>query len=174
MEPRDRPGKGRVFMGALTAGLVLGVLCVRVAAPAHEGAPGALKSMRPGRVIEVMETDFLLPRGFRWLPGPMFYLTHEKDLGLTARQRGLLLAIAKEIMPETIREGGSIDRLKRQILVLSDGRKAIDSRRLRALLLTLGKREALANFDHIEAHKACLSLLTPLQRRRLFSLLGKP
>lgn len=77
--------KGRV--------LLAGILILLDWSPvlAHGKVPPALSPLEPGRVVAVMESDFLVPQGFRDLPGPMFYLDHEKDLGLTAGQRGTVL-----------------------------------------------------------------------------------
>ncbi len=138
---------------------------------AHGTVPASMAKLEPGRVIAVMESDFLVPQGFNNLPGPMFYLNHEKELGLSARQRQSILRIARTIMPETIRQGRSIDRLKREVERLSDPRFPFREARLRRLLAEIGRREARADLAHIEAHRACLRLLTPAQRRTLLSLL---
>jgi hypothetical protein len=169
-----KPGRTAILRGVLGL-LVLGSLHVfSVTASAHGKVPEEMKSMQPGRVIEVMESDFLVPGGFRWLPGPMFYLGHEKALGLSPGQKKRILSVARKIMPETIREGKKIETLKGRIVALSDGRKPYDPLELKRLLRRLGKREAEADFAHIEAHRACLFILRPSQRARLFSLLGKP
>jgi len=170
----DKSGRMAIHRGVLGL-LVLGSLhFFSVTASAHGRVPEEMESMQPGRVIEVMESDFLVPGGFRWLPGPMFYLAHEKALGLSPGQKKRILSIARKIMPETVREGKKIETLKGRIVALSDGRKPYDPSKVHSLLLRLGKREAEADFGHIEAHRDCLLLLRPSQRARLFSLLGKP
>ena len=154
-------------------GLLAGVLLLfdsgRILA--HGKVPPELAPLEPGRVISVMESDFLVPQGFRDLPGPMFYLDHQAELKLTAGQRERILRIARRIMPATIRDGKEIDRLKREVARLSDPRTPFREARLRRLLLAIGKREALADLAHLRAHRDCLLLLTPAQRTALFSLM---
>ncbi len=71
------------------------------------------------------------------MPGPMFCLNYAKELALSERQGKSILSIAQEIMPKTIRQGREIDRLKRQVIELSDSRRTLDSCRIRALLVDL-------------------------------------
>ena len=160
--------KGGIFL----AGILLLFSPGRVLA--HGTVPPSMAALMPGRVISVMESDFLVPQGFRNLPGPMFYLNHAKELGLTAGQREGILRIARTIMPKTIREGQEIDRLKREVVRLSDPRTPFREARLRRLLLAIGKKEGQADLAHIRAHRDCLRLLTSAQRRTLPGLLGKP
>ena len=160
--------KGGIFL----AGILLLFSPGRVLA--HGTVPPSMAALMPGRVISVMESDFLVPQGFRNLPGPMFYLNHAKELGLTAGQRERILRIARTIMPETIREGQEIDRLKQKVVRLSDPRTPFRESRLRSLLLAIGKKEAQADLAHIRAHRDCLRLPTSAQRRTLPGLLGKP
>ena len=159
--------KGGIFL----AGILLLFSPGRVLA--HGTVPPSMAALMPGRVISVMESDFLVPQGFRKLPGPMFYLNHAKELGLTSGQREKILRIARKIMPETLREGREIDRLKQEVVRLSDPRTSFREARLRRLLLAIGKKEAQADLAHIRAHRDCLRLLTPAQRRTLPALLGK-
>ncbi|AIA31849.1 hypothetical protein BOX30_09545 [Leptospirillum ferriphilum] len=143
-----------------------------VTAGAHGRIPNDMRSLEPGKVIRVMETDFLVPSGFRMLPGPMFYLAHAKALGLGVRQQEEIRRIAERIMPETVRAGRRIDRLKSEVITLGDARNSFPSPRVHFLLRRIGLLEAEANFQHIEAHRACLDLLDPRQKARLFSLLS--
>ena len=144
-----------------------------IPAGAHGRIPDAMRALAPGKVLAVMGSDFLVPAGFRKLPGPMFYLDHAGELGLEPRQQAGIRKIAARIMPETVRAGRKIERMKAEVVVLSDGRKPFSPARIRRLLRRIGLLEAKADFEHIEAHRACLRLLRPDQKARLFSLLEK-
>ena len=144
-----------------------------IPAGAHGRIPDEMRVLVPGKVLAVMESDFLVPAGFRTLPGPMFYLGHAGELGLEPRQKDGIRKIAARIMPETVRAGRKIERMKAEVVVLSDGRKPFSATRIRRLLRRIGLLEAKADFEHIEAHRACLRLLRPDQKARLFSLLEK-
>lgn len=159
----------RVAGAGLLAGAVL--LFGRDMALSHGMVPPEMAPLNPGRVISVMESDFLVPQGFRHLPGPMFYLDHQAELKLTAGQKERILRIARTIMPATIREGAEIDRLKQEAVRMSDPRAPFREGRLRQLLLSIGKKEALADLAHLKAHRNCLRLLTSAQRTVLYSLL---
>ena len=139
---------------------------------AHEMVSADMVSLSPGQVISVMKSDFLVPNGFGWLPGPMFYLGHKERLGLSPKQIEEIRKIARRIMPETIRQGREIDSLKKKVVRLSDGRIPLKENELRGILNKIGMMEAKANLEHILAHRACLDLLTPGQRKRLFSILS--
>ena len=86
-------------------------------------------------------------------------------------------------MPQTIRAGAAIERMKAQVVHLSSpGRGSgsgpgsgaeINLPRIRELLLEIGRREALADFEHVAAHRECLELLTPSQRLHLKRLLAR-
>ena len=162
--------KAGVRTGFLAAGALL--LGLPGAAGAHGMVPGDLAPLEPGRVIAVMERDFLVPEGFRRLPGPVYYLSHGKALGLSRLEKERIRAIARTIMPETVRQGREIERLKKRVVRLSDGRKPLKEAELRRLLERIGEKEAMADLVHIRAHRACLHLLTPAQRARLFALLA--
>ncbi|MCL5953034.1 MAG: hypothetical protein M1509_00805 [Nitrospirae bacterium] len=139
---------------------------------AHEMVSADMVSLSPGQVIAVMKSDFLVPNGFGWLPGPMFYLGHKEILGLSPQQIGKIRRIARRIMPATIRQGREIDSLKKKVVRLSDGRLPLKESEIRGILNQIGMKEAKANLEHILAHRACLDLLTPVQRKRLFSILS--
>lgn len=141
---------------------------------AHGMMPADMASLSPGQVIAVMESDFLVPDGFGRLPGPLFYLGHKKTLGLSRDQIRKIRKIARTIMPATVRQGKAIEALKRRVVRLSDGRRPLREEELRRLLDRIGRMESRADLDHILAHRACLDLLTPGQRIRLFSLLPSP
>ena len=158
--------KGMIFL----AGVLL--LANPGGVSAHGMMPADMASLSPGRVIAVMESDFLVPDGFGRLPGPLFYLGHKKALGLSRSQIGKIRNIARTIMPATVRQGKAIEVLKRRVVRLSDCRKPLREKELRRLLDRIGRMESRANLDHILAHRACLDLLTPGQRKRLFSLLS--
>ena len=144
-----------------------------IPAGAHGRIPDGMRGLAPGKVLAVMESDFLVPAGFRTLPGPMFYLGHAGELGLEPRQKDGIRKIAARIMPETVRAGRKIERMKAEVVALSDGRKPFSGPRVHWLLRRIGLLEAEADFEHIEAHRACLRLLWPSQKVRLFGLLGK-
>lgn len=148
-------------------------LCPWMTADAHGRIPDGMRNLNPGEVIRVMQSDFLVPSGFRRLPGPMFYLGHAEALGLGMRQLADIRKIAGKIMPETVRAGRRIDRLKAEVTASSDGRKPFSASRVHRLLLRIALLEAEADFEHIEAHRACLRLLSPTQKTRLFSLLSQ-
>ena len=158
--------KGMIFL----AGVLLLVDFGR--APAHGTVPPSMAALKPGRVIAVMESDFLVPDGFGRLPGPLFYLGHKKALGLSRAQIGKIRNIARTIMPATVRQGKAIEALKKRVVRLSDGRKPLREEELRRFLDRIGRMESRADLNHILAHRACLDLLTPGQRKRLFSLLS--
>ncbi len=159
--------------GVRTGSLVAGALLLTHpgGVSAHGRMPADMASLAPGRVIAVMESDFLVPEGFGRLPGPLFYLGHKKALGLSRPQVEKIRNIARTIMPATVRQGRAIEALKRRVVRLSDGRKPLRETELRRVLDQIGRRESRADLDHILAHRACLDLLTPGQRKRLFSLL---
>ncbi len=139
---------------------------------AHERVSADMVGLSPGQVLSVMTSDFLVPNGFGWLPGPMFYLGHKETLGLSSTQIEKIRKIARRIMPATIRQGREIESLKKKVVRLSDGRLPLKENRLRRLLVRIGMMEANANLEHILAHRACLDLLTPGQQKRLFSILS--
>ena len=160
---------GGIRTGILVAGALL--LTNPGGVSAHGMTPAEMASFSPGRVIAVMESDFLVPDGFGRLPGPLYYLGHKKALGLSRPQIGKIRKIARTIMPATVRQGKVIEALRRRVVRLSDGRKPLKEEELRRLLDRIGRMESRADLDHILAHRACLDLLTPGQRIRLFSLL---
>ena len=139
---------------------------------AHERVSADMVGLSPGQVLSVMTSDFLVPNGFGWLPGPMFYLGHKETLGLSPEQIGKIRQIARRIMPATVRQGREIDSLKKKVVRLSDGRLPLKESEIRGILNQIGMKEAKANLEHILAHRACLDLLTPVQRKRLFSILS--
>ena len=156
--------------GILVAGTLL--LTHPGGVSAHGMMPADMASLAPGRVIAVMESDFLVPDGFGRLPGPLFYLGHKKALGLSRHQIEKIRNIARTIMLATVRQGMAIEALKRRVVRLSDGRKPLREEELRRVLGRIGMMESKADLDHILAHRACLDLLTPGQRNRLFALLS--
>lgn len=156
--------------GILLSGVIL--LFKSADSFAHEMVTADVGPLSPGQVLSVMKSDFLVPNGFGWLPGPMFYLGHKETLGLSPEQIGKIRQIAWRIMPATVRQGREIDSLKKTVVRLSDGRMPLNKIELRRILGQIGMMEAKANLEHILAHRACLDLLTPEQRKRLFSLLS--
>ena len=162
----------------MNAGIRTGVLvagALFLASPggvsAHGMMPHDMASLSPGRVIAVMESDFLVPNGFGRLPGPLFYLSHKKALGLSGAQIEKIRKIARTIMPATVRQGKAIEALKREVVRLSDGGEPLKEDELRRVLDRIGSMESRVDLAHILAHRACLDLLDPGQRKRLFSLL---
>ena len=164
-------------MKSMGTGFAVAVLAMVLSFPgaamAHGQIPDELRSLQPGKVFAVMASDFLVPDGFWRLPGPMFYLAHAKDLNLGRNQQSGIRKIAARIMPETVRAGRKIERMKAEVVALSDGRKSFSGPRVHWLLRRIGLLEAKADFEHIEAHRACLRILRPAQKSRLFSLLDK-
>ncbi|MGC8501312.1 MAG: hypothetical protein ACP5OS_09120 [Leptospirillia bacterium] len=147
--------------------------CSPLSALAHGPVPGEMTDLEPGRVISVMHSDFPVRSAFSSLPGPVFYLTHARTLHLSRSQKRAILGIARKIMPQTVKEGREIEREKARLRIATDGRIPLDRAGVRRGLLEISRREALAEYRHIEAHRACLELLSPDQLRRLFRLLPK-
>lgn len=127
----------------------------------------------PGRGgIGKIESNFLVPSGFQSLLGPMFYLAHAKHWGrafISRRKSGRLRRklCRKPLCRSAVRpaEGRScrFDRRREPFF-------ASQVHRLLRRIRLLGTE---ANFEHIEAHRACLCLLGPAQKARLFSFLSR-
>ncbi len=152
---------------------ILLTLCFPFSASSHGRIPGEMRDLEPGRVISVMESDFPVRGAFSSLPGPVFYLSHAQSLRLTRSQRRAIMGIARKIMPQTVKEGREIEREKARLRIATDGHIPLDRAGVKKRLLEIARKEALAEDRHIEAHRACLELLSPAQRRTLFRLLPK-
>jgi len=149
------------------------ILCFPFSALAHGPVPDEMAGLLPGQVISVMHNDFPVRSAFSSLPGPVFYLAHARSIHLSRSQKRAILGIARKIMPQTVKEGREIEREKARLRIATDGHIPLDRAGVRRGLLEISRREALAEYRHIEAHRACLELLSPDQRRRLFRLLPK-
>ncbi|MHB1756081.1 MAG: Spy/CpxP family protein refolding chaperone [Leptospirillum sp.] len=119
-----------------------------------------------------MHSDFILPSVLATHPGPMFYFKNSKELNLSDQQLNKIKKITHKIIPKTQKQLKQIEALKTKYLNLMKSSNP-SFHTSRKLLQAIGKLEAIATADHLEAHLACYKVLTPQQKRTLSTLLAK-
>jgi Spy/CpxP family protein refolding chaperone len=119
-----------------------------------------------------MHTDFILPSVLATHPGPMFYFSHSKELALTPQQLNKIKKITHKIIPKTAKQLKKIEELKAVYFKLMQS-PAPDFHKSKKLLNLIGRNEAIATADHLEAHLACYHILTKQQKSVVASILAK-
>jgi len=119
-----------------------------------------------------MHSDFIMPSVLITHPGPMFYFKNSKELKLSEQQLNKIKKITHKIIPKTQKQLKQIERLKGKYLDLMKSSNP-NYHASRKLLQSIGKLEAIATADHLEAHLACYKVLTPDQKKILSTLLPK-
>jgi len=117
-----------------------------------------------------MHTDFILPSVLATHPGPMFYFSHSKELALTDYQLKKIKKITHKIIPQTAKQLKEIEALKSAYLKLMQS-PTPNFHKSKKLLNLIGKKEAIATADHLEAHLACYNVLTLKQKKIVLTLL---
>lgn len=118
-----------------------------------------------------MHTDFILPSVLSSHPGPMFYFSHSKELSLSDTQTNKIKKITHKIIPKTAKQLKNIEELKSKYLKLMQSPSPSFSNS-KKLLYSIGKLEAVATSDHLEAHLDCYKVLTPEQKKILAHILA--
>ena len=119
-----------------------------------------------------MHTDFILPSVLSTHPGPMFYFTHSKELALSDQQLRKIKKITHKIIPKTAKQLKKIEILKAKYLKLMQSPNP-SFHASKKLLHSIGKLEAIATADHLEAHLACYNVLTSKQKKAVSLILEK-
>lgn len=119
-----------------------------------------------------MHTDFILPSVLATHPGPMFYFSHSKELALSDKQLSKIKKITHKIIPRTAKQLKKIETLKAKYLKLMQS-PTPNFHASKKLLNSIGKMEAIATADHLEAHLACYNVLTVKQKKAVADILAK-